>query len=65
MKKYNNKAQMIDNTNEHWAIAYVEFEQPIPLAWRSDFYDELVSEDLEYRYALEDAVRWHGVRWSK
>lgn len=46
-----------------WAKVYVEAEEPIPAAWRSEFYDELVNEDLEYRKALEESLGWFGVRW--
>jgi len=46
-----------------WARVYVEAERPIPEKLRSDFYDELTSDNLEYREALEKSVRWFGVRW--
>lgn len=48
-----------------WAKAWICAERPIPETWRNYFYDELVSEDLEYRKSLEEDVRWHGVRWNK
>ena len=48
-----------------WAKVYVEAEKHVPEAWRSEFYDELVSEDLEYRRALEESLRYFGVRWTK
>jgi hypothetical protein len=47
-----------------WALRYVESEQPMREEWREAFYDELVSSDLEYRKALEDSVRYYGVRWA-
>jgi hypothetical protein len=46
-----------------WAKNYVEQESPIPETWRDKFYDELVSEDAEYRKNLELALKVHGVRW--
>jgi hypothetical protein len=48
-----------------WALGYVESEYSIPESWRNDFYDELTSENVEYRELLEEAVRWYGVRWAK
>jgi hypothetical protein len=48
-----------------WVKRFVEAEQPIPEAWRSSFYDELVSADNQYRKELEDLLRQHGVRWTK
>ena len=46
-----------------WGRVYVEAERPIPEKLRSDFYDELTSDNLEYRKELEDSIRWFGVRW--
>lgn len=46
-----------------WALIYVQAEEPIPLQYRNDFYDELASEDLGYRKALEEAIRCFGVRF--
>jgi hypothetical protein len=47
-----------------WARVHIEAEEAIPEEWRNDFYDELTSENLEYRKALEESVRWFGVRWA-
>ena len=47
-----------------WGKVYVEAEHPIPEEYRDAFYDELVHEDLEYRKALEESVRYFGVRWA-
>jgi hypothetical protein len=62
------KGRLLDFTFEPgqskgWARVYVEGEHPIPEKFRSDFYDELLSEDVEYRHALEESVRYFGVRW--
>ena len=46
-----------------WGRVYVEAERPIPEKLRSDFYDELTSDNIEYRKALEESVRYFGVRW--
>ena len=46
-----------------WALPYIQSEHLIPEEWRSAFYDELVSDDLEYRKSLEESIRQHGVRW--
>lgn len=48
---------------ERWGKAYVDSETPIPVKYRSDFYDELLHPDLGYRRSLEESVRWFGVRW--
>lgn len=48
-----------------WALNYVKSEKSIPETWRSEFYDELVNENLEYRRTLENAIHLHGVRWAK
>jgi len=46
-----------------WAKVWVEAEEPIAEIYRSLFYDELFSDDLEYRKALEDSVNYFGIRW--
>jgi len=46
-----------------WALPYVEAEQPMKEEWREAFYDELISQDKEYRQKLELEVRYHGVRF--
>jgi hypothetical protein len=48
---------------DSWGRVWVEAEQPIPEKLRSDFYDELTSDNLVYRKELEESVRWFGVRW--
>jgi hypothetical protein len=48
---------------EKWALTYVQAEKPIPETWRNAFYDELVHQDLEYRRALEDNLKFFGVRF--
>jgi hypothetical protein len=48
-----------------WALPYVEAEQPMKEGWREAFYDELTMQDSSYRYKLEYAVRWFGVRFEK
>lgn len=50
-------------TNEGWALGMVQNMEYIPEELRSEFYDELVSEDVVYRKILEEAVRKYGVRW--
>lgn len=47
-----------------WAKVYVESETPIPKDWYDDFLDELTEKDEDYRHALEESVRYFGVRWS-
>lgn len=54
----------VTRTPPGWALSYIVKEKPIPENCRDRFYDELVSEDVEYRKTLEDAIRQHGVRWS-
>lgn len=51
-------------TKNAWGRIWVEAEKPIPEKLRNDFYDELTSTNEEYRKALEESVRWFGVRWS-
>ena len=46
-----------------WALIYVQTETPIPSLWRNRFYDELVSQDQDYRKELEESVKWFGVRF--
>ena len=46
-----------------WARVYVEAERPIPETWRNAFYDELVSDNQEYKKSLEESIRFFGVRW--
>jgi hypothetical protein len=48
-----------------WGKMWVEAEKPIPKEFKSDFYDELTSNNVEYRHALEESIRWFGVRWEK
>lgn len=48
-----------------WALAYIEAERPVPESWRNRFYDELFTDNEEYRKKLEESVRWFGVRWAK
>jgi hypothetical protein len=52
-------------TKKGWAKLYVEAEEPIPEEWKDDFLEELTSPNLDYRQALEESVRWFGVRWEK
>jgi hypothetical protein len=47
-----------------WGRVYVEIEKPIPMKWRSDFYQELSDENWLYRNALEKSIRYFGVRWE-
>lgn len=51
-------------TTPGWAKVWVESEKSIPESWRSLFYDELASEDDQYRKDLERSINQHGVRWS-
>lgn len=60
--KDNNLGQLAPHWSG-WALEYVKTETDIPESWREFFYDELASEDSEYRAALEVALRVHGVRW--
>lgn len=53
-----------ENVEEHqfflksgWAKVWIEAEHPMPENWRSEFYKELVSEDLGYKKELEQAIR--------
>lgn len=50
---------------DSWAKIYVEAEKSIPIKFRNDFIDELTSSNEEYRKALEESVRYFGVRWTK
>ena len=54
---------MVNRELKHWALPYIESETPIPEGRRSEFYDELVSDNTAYRKALEEAIRKFGVRW--
>ncbi len=49
--------------NKGWSKILIDKEVPIPEAWRDKFYDELISEDVEYRQALEESIRKNGVRF--
>ena len=46
-----------------WALYYIMAEEPMLEEWREAFYDELMSEDENYRDILEYSIRWHGVRF--
>jgi len=46
-----------------WGRIYVEAEELIPEEWKYAFIEELLSDDLEYRKQMEEAVQWFGVRW--
>ena len=47
-----------------WAKKYIDTEIPIPEKWRDKFYDELVSDDEQYKNDLNESIRKHGVRWN-
>ena len=53
----------LTRTKNAWGRVWVEAERPIPEKLRSEFYDELVSDDDGYRKDLEESVRWFGVRY--
>ncbi len=46
-----------------WAKVWVEAEEPIAEIYRSEFYDELFSDDKEYVKSLEESLNWFGVRF--
>ncbi len=52
-------------TQDCWAKLWVEAEKTIPQHMKNDFLDELTSSNIEYRHALEESVRWFGVRYEK
>jgi hypothetical protein len=54
----------VPGTTRKWAKTFVEAEKRIPESMRDDFINELTHQDPEYRKALEESVRWFGVRWG-
>ena len=47
-----------------WAKTYVEAEESIPKEWTNAFIDELTSPNETDRKAIEESVRYFGVRWK-
>lgn len=46
-----------------WVETFVAAEQPIPEAWRSEFYEQLCSPNEAERKRLEKIVKFFGVRF--
>jgi hypothetical protein len=53
----------LNSMRTRWAQVWVQNYIPIPEKFRSEFYDELLSSDLEYRENLERSINIYGVRW--